>query len=102
MASLSLVRPTFARCERPSAASLRFCGFQPGRLAQGPEEKCGTFGRKAGFAAVINLSFQIVSLPLGGGVPPRCLRESPEIVKELCGDRVRPPVHRRLSGSALL
>jgi hypothetical protein len=22
-------------------------------LAQGPEEKCGTFGREAGFAAVI-------------------------------------------------
>jgi len=22
-------------------------------LAQGPEEKCGTFGRKAGFAAVM-------------------------------------------------
>jgi hypothetical protein len=28
-----------------------------------------------------DLSFQIASLPLGGGVPPRCLRESPRIVK---------------------
>ena len=34
-------------------ASLRFCGVQPGRLAQGPEEKCGTLGREAGFAAVM-------------------------------------------------
>jgi hypothetical protein len=25
---------------------------------------------------------------LGGGVPPRCLRESFEIVKELCGDQL--------------
>jgi hypothetical protein len=32
---------------------LRFWGFQPGRLAQGPEEKCGTLGREAGFATVI-------------------------------------------------
>ena len=31
------------------------------------------------------LPFQIVSLPLGGGVPPRSLRESLLTVKELCG-----------------
>jgi hypothetical protein len=53
MASLSLALPTFARCERPRAASLRFWAVQPGRLAQGPDEKCGTFGRTAGFAAVM-------------------------------------------------
>jgi hypothetical protein len=32
---------------------LRFWEFQPGRLAHGPEEKCGTLGREAGFAAVM-------------------------------------------------
>src|SRR3954471_3291712 len=53
IASLSLALPIFARCERPRAASLRFWAFQPGRLAHGPEEKCGTLGREAGFAAVI-------------------------------------------------
>src|SRR5262245_61251339 len=39
-----------------------------------------------------DLSFQIVSLPLGGGVPPRSLRESLLTVKELCA------FHRRLIG----
>ena len=37
-----------------------------------------------------DLPFQIVSLPLGGGVPRRCLRESSSIVKELRGIFARP------------
>src|SRR5919107_780035 len=52
IASLSLALPILARCERPRAASLGFWELQPGHLAQGPEEKCGTLGREAGFAAV--------------------------------------------------
>src|SRR5579871_5664694 len=82
MARFSFSLPIFARCERPRAASFRFCGVQPGRLAQGPEEKCGTSGREAGFATVMNLPFQIASLPLGGGVPPSWIGESPQVVKE--------------------
>jgi hypothetical protein len=42
-----------ARCERPRAASVRACRLQPGRLAQGPDEKCGMAGRTPGFVAVI-------------------------------------------------
>src|SRR6516165_10451031 len=37
-----------------------------------------------------DLPFQIVSLPLGGGVPRRCLRESSSIVKQLHGISARP------------
>jgi hypothetical protein len=42
-----------ARCERASAASVRAWRDQPGRLAQGPDEKCGIAGRTPGFVAVI-------------------------------------------------
>jgi hypothetical protein len=32
---------------------IKILGVQPGRLAQGPEEKCGTDGFEPGFATVI-------------------------------------------------
>ena len=67
MARLSRALPIYERCERPRTAPLRACGVQPGRLAHGPDEKCGTFGRTAGFAMVIDLSFQI-GAPRWGGV----------------------------------
>jgi hypothetical protein len=38
---------------------VRAVRLQPGRLAQGPDEKCGITGRKPGLFAVIYLSFQI-------------------------------------------
>jgi hypothetical protein len=50
MARLSFALPIFDRCERPRTASVRAERLQPGRLAQGPEEKCGTAGRTAGIA----------------------------------------------------
>ena len=50
IARLSFALPPLARCERPRNASLRACRVQPGRLAQGPEEKCGTAGRTPGIA----------------------------------------------------
>src|SRR5262245_61082141 len=50
MARLSFALPIFDRCERPRTGSVRVCRLQPGRLAQGPEEKCGTIGRTAGIA----------------------------------------------------
>src|SRR5271166_5635887 len=53
MARLSFALPIFERCERPSTASVSAERLQPGRLAQGPDEKCGTVGRTVGFAVVI-------------------------------------------------
>jgi hypothetical protein len=37
------------RWDRPMAASERTWGVQPGRLAQGPDEKSGRAGRMFGF-----------------------------------------------------
>src|SRR5262245_34687859 len=70
MARLSFALPIFDRCERPSRASVRAVKFQPGRLAQGPDEKCGTNGRTAGIALAMSLSFQI-GAPRWGGVSRR-------------------------------
>src|ERR1035437_6450170 len=53
MASFSFALPTLARCERPSGASWRFCRDQPGRLAQGPEEKFALTGRAPGAVTLI-------------------------------------------------
>src|SRR6516164_2069105 len=64
MARLSLALPGFERCERPSSAPARFCRFQPGRLAQGPDEKCGTRGRTEGIADVMAYPSRLS--PLGG------------------------------------
>ena len=61
------------RCDRPTSAFFSTAGDQPGRLAQGPEEKLGFAGRNAGLAAfaaclsVILLPFQI-GAPRWGGV----------------------------------
>ncbi|MDE2331777.1 MAG: hypothetical protein KGK16_13480, partial [Bradyrhizobium sp.] len=44
-----------------------------------------------------DLSFQIASLPLGGGVPPRCIRESIPIVKKHRTDHARLMARRALS-----
>src|SRR6476660_9212682 len=68
MASFRRALPSLARCERPRNALSRFCRDQPGRLAQGPEEKFTLPGRLAGFAAVVmSLPFQIAA-PRWGGV----------------------------------
>jgi len=42
-----------ARCERPSAAFTSASSDQPGRFAQGPEEKLGFAGRIAGAETVV-------------------------------------------------
>src|SRR5262249_42258290 len=80
MARLSFALPDFERCERPSTASVRACRFQPGRLAQGPEEKCGTVGRVAGILAISSI------LPdrrpsVGRGVPRLEIRKGRSAVK---------------------
>src|SRR5215813_13938658 len=72
MASLRRALPSLARCERPRKACSRFCTDQPGRLAQGPEEKKGLTGRLAGLVVeVIALPFQIECPSLGRGGPWR-------------------------------
>src|SRR5438477_9182696 len=47
--STSLAKPTPERCERPTSAVSITAGDQPGRFAQGPEEKHGLAGRRVGF-----------------------------------------------------
>src|SRR5438477_6758480 len=49
MTSTSRATPGFERCERPSRAPESAAGDQPGRLAQGPDEKHGLAGRRVGF-----------------------------------------------------
>jgi hypothetical protein len=49
MTSKSCASPTDERCERPTSAFSRTAGDQPGRFAQGPEEKHGFAGRRVGF-----------------------------------------------------
>src|SRR5579862_3169889 len=51
MTSTSLANPGFERCERPLSAPANTAADQPGRLAQGPEEKHGLAGRRVGFIA---------------------------------------------------
>src|SRR3984893_4303899 len=48
MPSTSRALPGAERCERPSSAADSTAGDQPGRLAQGPEEKHGLAGRRVG------------------------------------------------------
>src|SRR5581483_2305660 len=69
MARLSFALPILARWERPSAASVRVCRLQPGRLAQGPEEKCGIAGRTPGFDAVMWSILPDSCPSVGRGVP---------------------------------
>ena len=53
IARLSFALPIFERCERPRSASVSAERLQPGRLAQGPEEKCGMSGRTVGIALLM-------------------------------------------------
>src|SRR3954452_8110870 len=84
MARLSFALPIFDRCERPSTASVRACRLQPGRLAQGPDEKCGTFGRTPGIAVVIAAILPDSCPSLGRGVPTPGLRKGRCRVKRNC------------------
>src|SRR5262245_57241357 len=82
MARFSFTLPSFERCERPTSASLRAWRVQPGRLAQGPEEKCGFAGRFPGIVAVMFLSFQIARPSLGRGGPRTGIRKDGRAVKD--------------------
>ncbi len=65
MAAASLAFPLLARCERPRTASFSASSDQPGRFAQGPEEKQGLFGLTEGF---ISLRKGRDTFIIGGGV----------------------------------
>src|SRR5512145_284076 len=74
MACFRRTLPSLARCERPRNALSRAWRDQPGRLAQGPDEKLGIAGRLAGFKALVMASTLPDRRPsLGRGVPPTLL-----------------------------
>src|SRR3954468_6859038 len=80
MARLSFALPILDRCERPRTASVRAWRLPPGRLAQGPDEKCGMTGRPpGGFAMSPILPDRCPSV--GKGVPPLDLRKGQAVVK---------------------
>src|SRR5579871_2165468 len=75
IASLSLALPGLERWERPTSALDRASGVQPGRLAQGPDEKKGRAGRTAGcFTSVIEFIPSRMIAPRWGGVARRRYR----------------------------
>jgi len=54
MASCNFALPKTERCERPSAPSFKQSTLQPGRFAQGPEEKLAQLGLVVGlFMAIV-------------------------------------------------
>ena len=81
-----------ARCERPSHASSRTWGDQPGRLAVGPEEKRGSTGRVTGCSSrVIAATLPDRRPSVGRGGPIRQ-------VAECAGNRKR---HKDSRGATL-
>src|SRR5690606_37835195 len=88
MASFSFVLPIFARCERPSAASTSAFSDQPGRIAQGTDEKLGLAGRTTGFAIVVMLflSSQIARVSLGRRGPLMGIAESAFLLNPAFGE----------------
>src|SRR3954471_6901905 len=75
MASFSLALPGLERWERPTSAPSRASGVQPGRLAQGPDEKKGRAGRTAGRTdSVIPFIPSRMIAPRWGGVARRRYR----------------------------
>src|SRR5437764_1215200 len=62
---------------------LEILGIPARALGTGAGGEMRHIGPRSGLRCGHYLSFQIASLPLGGGVPPRCIRQSSGIVKEL-------------------
>src|SRR5215469_16200739 len=88
MARLSFALPSLARCERPRAASVRAWRLQPGRLAQGPDEKCGVTGRTAGIGFVMSSILPDGRPSVGKGVPwPRIKKRWGPVKTKNCVDR---------------
>src|SRR5947208_16507430 len=74
MARLSFALPILDRCERPRTASVRAWRLQPGRLAQGPDEKCGIAGRTPGGLLISPILPDRMPL-VGEGCPAAGLKE---------------------------
>src|ERR1700761_6062383 len=94
MAALRRALPGLERWERPTSAPCRFSSFQPGRLAQGPEENSGRAGRMAGLAGVVMdclPSLQMSSAPWGGRGPGRLIQQIRRIASEKCAVRAANP-----------
>src|SRR5215217_8427997 len=70
--------PGLLRCERPTSALASASTVQPGRLAQGPDEKLGfagfTAGAIRGIAAILSDPPRSMRLSLGRGVLRREIR----------------------------
>src|SRR5262245_42957792 len=86
MARLSLALPIFARCERPRAASVRTWRLQPGRLAQGPDEKCGVTGRTPGICCAILIHPCRWAPFVGEGCPAAANKEAPAVRQDQRSD----------------
>src|SRR6266550_7326908 len=98
IASLSLALPGLERCDRPRQASLRASGVQPGRLAQGPDEKNGRAGRTAGRLPVMIHSFQNERAPLGERGPGRCVAAAGGSVKLALGSKYQTSGRKKSFG----
>src|SRR6202012_3400491 len=83
IASFSFALPGFERCERPNRAPLSASGVQPGRLAQGPDEKKGRAGRTAGILPVISTFLPECSRRVGAAWPATRIGARAEAVNEL-------------------
>ena len=62
MTSASFALPPAARCDRPDQAPDSADTDQPGRFAQGPEEKKGRLGFWVGLVMTVSLSVKNVAL----------------------------------------
>src|SRR5829696_6158935 len=99
MARLSFALPILDRCERPRTASVRAWRLQPGRLAQGPDEKCGVTGRTPG-GLLMTLSFQIESPSVGKGGPRTEIRKDEARVKRARPDKPGKSVEQETESQA--
>src|ERR1700761_3150379 len=88
IASFSLALPGLERWERPTRAPLRTSGVQPGRLAQGPDEKKGRAGRTAGLVtSVMQFIPSRMIAPRWGGVARSPYRGRGTFRQSLFGNR---------------
>src|SRR4051794_36238911 len=94
-ASTIFFLPSLDRWDRPTAASLRASGVQPGRFAQGPDEKSGRAGRAFGFIIPLSLTEELHS---GGGAWPAASIEASRATVNARAWRVGARTSVRITG----